>query len=162
MVNWRAYNAARRSDPNVAVKLFTEIIPFKFMQLPGYEALSQPEYANLMNARLEPRRVELVEKRYREGKDFMGRARLLLVVRGSRPIKTKTATLKSHRPRILSVCNKRRAAGRAWYFGTYRWYKEASKEYRAGKFDVVFPEGTYRPYLPFPLPEKPPPEQLAV
>jgi len=158
VVNWGAYNAARRLDPNVAIRNYTEIIPFKFARLPGYEAMSQPEYAKRMNRILEARRVEIVAKRYREGKQFMGREKLLKIVRGSRPHKTKTSTRNSHRPRILSVCNKRRAAGKAWYFATFRSYKEASREFRSGKLDVVFPSGTYRPYLPFPLLTKPPPD----
>lgn len=162
VVNWTAYNAAKRYDKNVSIKYYTEEIKFKFARLPGYEDLSQSEYAKLMNQKLEERRVEIVRKRYAEGKSFLGRERLLRLVRGSRPKKTKTATINSHRPRILSICHKRRAAGRAWYFSIFYAYKEASKKYRRGMLNTEFPEGTYRPYLYYPLPELTPTEKTAV
>ena len=161
VVNWTAYNAARRYDMSVSIKQFTETRLFKFKRLPGYEHLSQPEYAKIMNQKLESRRVKLVAERYAAGKSFMGREKLLQAARGSRPVKTKTSTINSHRPRILSVCPKRRAADKAWYFGTYRRYNEASKRYRSGKLDTVFPEGTYRPYLYYRPPENAPPEKAA-
>ena len=158
VVNWTAYNAARRYDPRVSIKDYTEIRKFKYQRLPGYEELPQAQYAKMMGEKLEQRRVEIVRKRYAEGKSFLGRERLLQMIRGSRPVKTKTSTIKSHRPRILSVSNQRRAAGKAWYFHIYYHYKSASKEYREGNLNAVFPEGTYRPYLVSPIPPKPPPE----
>lgn len=152
VVNWSKYNALKRYSPNLRVEDFIEKVSLEYQRLPGYEHLSQKQYARLMNKKLESRRKKLVAERYNHGKGFVGRRKLLLTKRGARPKSTKTSTLTSHRPRVLSVCNQRRAECKAWYFDIYFSYKEASKEYRAGNLTVKFPEGTYRPWSK-PLPD---------
>ena len=64
---------------------------------------------------------------------------------GDRPMRTKTSTRTSHRPRVHSVCDKRRAACKAWYFGMYFDFKEASLAYRSSDPTVKFPPGMYKP-----------------
>lgn len=157
VIKWAQYNAAKRSNPNASVRDYTETISFKYERLPGYENLSQPDYAKLMLQKLEERRIRIVNKHYAEGKTFLGREGLLRVMRGARPTNTKTSTINSHRPRILCICPKRRARARAWYFSIYFWYKDSSKLYRKGDTQVVFPPGTYKPYvanLELDIPEK--------
>ena len=147
-VEWGEYNAKKRYNSNASIRDYTRVVHLKYDRLPGYEHLSQKEYIKVMSEKLEGRRIAIVKARYAAGGSFMGREKLLRLKRGSIPKKTKTSSLTSHRPRILSVCNKRRAEGRAWYFQIYFDYKAASREYRAGNVAVRFPQGTYRPYCP--------------
>jgi hypothetical protein len=145
VVRWKEYNDARRYGRQVSIKDYTDIVTLKYERLPGYEHLSQKDYAKLMYKKLEERRRKIIEER--NNKPFVGKERLILTKRGSRPKTTKTSTLTTHRPRILCVCPQRRATYKAWYFSIYFDYKEASKQYRDGNLDVVFPLGTYKPQI---------------
>ena len=146
VVRWAEYNDAKRYKKNISIKDYTDIAILKYERLPGYEKLSQREYAKLMNEKLEERRIKIVKERYSQGLGFAGREALLKTPRGAMPRRTKTSTINSHRPRVLSICSDRRAKYIEWYFNIYFAYKDASKQYRAGKLDVEFPQGTYRPY----------------
>jgi REP element-mobilizing transposase RayT len=147
VVNWGAYNSARRYSSKVRVKDFTYTVTLKYARLPGYEDMPQREYALLMHKKLEERRQKIVAARYAEGLGFAGRDALLAMKRGTRPKNTKTSTIKDHRPRVLSKCAEVRKKGLEWYFDKYYRYKAASKRYRAGERDVVFPPGMYPPHL---------------
>ena len=140
------YNAALRNNQKVHPKDFYDIVYLKYERLPGYENLSQEEYSKLMHEKLEKRRVAIVNERRENGLGFMGRSNLLKRRRGSLPKNTKLSDINSHRPRVLSICPKRRAQCKAWYFNIYFDYKVASEKFRSGKLDVVFPMGTFRPY----------------
>ncbi len=146
VVRWGEYNAAKRYNPKLSIKDYTETVHLEYSRLPGYEDMSQKEYATLMHKKLEERRSKIVAERLKEGKGFLGRERLLNTPRGSLPKSTKTSTYKSHRPRVLSEDPQRRQIAKQWYFDTYFQYKDASARYRAGEEGVVFPEGTYKPY----------------
>ena len=145
VVQWGAYHAALRRDSRVAIKDFTEVVELRYERVPGYEDLSQKEYAHMMQRKLEERRSAIVNKR--GGKGFVGPELLKLTVPGAVPRSTKRSSATDHRPRILSVCPKRRAEYKVWYFSIYFEYQEASESYRSGELDVEFPGGTYRPYL---------------
>lgn len=147
VVNWSAFNAAKRYNSSAHIRDYIELIELEFARLPGYEALSRKEYVKLMLAKLHRREQEIVAKRLAEGKGFVGRDGLLETPRGALPQKTKTSTRFSHRPRILSVCPLRRQMYKSWYFAVYGAYKKASWLYRHGELSVSFPDGTYRPYL---------------
>jgi hypothetical protein len=147
VVRWAEFNEAKRHNAQVAVRDYIDVVELKYERLPGYEALTQKEYAELMRAKLEERRLAIVKKRYDQGLKFAGRGALLRVKPGSSPCKTKTSTITSHRPRVLSVSDARRAEGRDWYFDIYFKYKDASRRYRGGELTVEFPHGTYRPCL---------------
>lgn len=154
VVRWTDYNAAKRHGADVNIKDYTDIVTLQYERLPGYEHLSQREYANLMMQKLEERRIAIVNDRLAKGLGFVGREALLRVEPGSAPRHTKTSTAFDPRPRVLSVCPKRRAACKAWYFGKYFAYKDSSRRYRSGELNVEFPEGTYRPYLAYHPPAK--------
>jgi hypothetical protein len=151
VVNWAAYNQARRNNKNVSIKDFTEYVELKYERLPGYEHLSQKEYAKLMLCKLEERRLTIVDERRKAGKGFLGTEALLNMPRGSLPKNTKQSHSTSHRPRVLSICPKRRAECKAWYFDIYFAYKAASLEFRKGNLRAKFPEGTYLPHAPCPI-----------
>jgi len=157
IVDRKRFNQARKRNPKTArIEDFTSIYTLKYARLPGYEHLTQEEYSKLMHEKLEARRIDTVQKRKAAGKGFLGRAGLLATKPGARPKNTKTSDINSHRPRILSVCPKRRAEHKAWYFSVFFAYKDASKRYRAGELDVEFPEGTYRPHTRYIKPKDPP------
>lgn len=137
--NLTAYYKATRWGAQVNKKDFFEEFTLEYARLPGYEDLSQKEYALLMTRRLEERRQEILKARAAEGKGFLGRQHLKLIKPGSFPKSTKTSTRTSHRPRVLSGCDIRRAEMRSWYFGIYYRFKAASEAYRAGDLTVEFP-----------------------
>lgn len=146
VVRWRDYNAAKRYNSKIRISDFSITVRLKFARLPGYENLGQREYARTMQEKLETRRLAIIAQRRAKGLGFSGRERLRQTPRGALPRDTKTSNSLSHRPRVLSVCNRRRAECKQWYFDIYFKYKEASRRYRAGERDVEFPPWTYRPY----------------
>jgi hypothetical protein len=146
VVRWGDYNSAKRWKRPIAIKDYTDTVVLKFERLPGYENLSQKEYAELMMRKLEEYRQ--IALRERGSKPCMGTERLKQVRPGSLPKNTKTSTIHSHRPRVLSDCPKKRDECKDWYFKIYFEYKECSKAYRKGDRTVVFPPGTYPPHLP--------------
>jgi REP element-mobilizing transposase RayT len=145
VVRWAEFNAARRRGKKVSIKDFKDEVTLEYARLPGYEHLSQKEYALLILAKVEARRVQIVAERRSLGLGFAGRAALLAKKRGSRPYRTKTSTRESKRPRIISVCRNRREAAEAWYFAIYFEHRSASKRYRQGEPGIKFPSGTYPP-----------------
>ena len=147
VMNWTKYYEARRWRKKVRKRDYLETYTLEYKRLPGYEHLSQKEYAHLMIEKLEERRAKIVKERYKAGKGFAGRAALQATKQGALPRTTKTSTRTSHRPRVLSVCPVRRSQVLAWYFACYAHYKEASEAYRHGVLDVTFPPGMYRPML---------------
>ena len=136
------YNAAKRYNPNVSLKDFTDIYELSYKRLPGYEELSHKEYVNLMHDKLEKRRVELIKKHQEKNKSFLGREALRQVVPGTLPFKTKKG---GARPLVLSRCQEAKKQILDWYFGILSEYKIASGKFRRGHFSVEFPVGTYRP-----------------
>ena len=148
VINWGKYNAAKKRNPRTPIKKYEEIVILRYERLPGYEHLSTKDYAELMKKKLEEYRLLVIKNREARGlKGFVGRAALLKIKRGSRPHKTKTSTIDSKRPRVLSVCLERWKQSTEQYFSKYFDYQFASKEYRSGNLNVRFPEGMYRPYL---------------
>lgn len=147
VVRWSEYNDAKRFNPNASIKDYTDEIELKYERLPGYEHLSQRDYAKLMHAKLEERRRIVVEEREAAGLRAAGTQALLRVRPGSVPKTTKTSTLFSYRPRILSVCPIRKRIGDEWYFGKYTAFKEASKRYLQGFLEIEFPQGMYKPII---------------
>lgn len=151
VVRWGQYNADKRFK-KVSIKDYTDIVYLEYARLPGYEDLSQKEYAELMHKKLEERRIEIVRARYAKGLGFAGREKLLTVRPGTKPKNTKTSDRHSHRPRVLSVCPKRRANCKSWYFTIYFQYKDASSRFRKGELSAEFPPDTYRPYCKYAAP----------
>lgn len=149
VVNWGALYEARRWNPKVSMREYTVEYVLEYKRLPGYEELTQKEYALLMHEKLEARRVEIVRKRYESGLGFAGREAVEAVRPGAIPHSTKRSHASSHRPRVLCVCPKRRLEALNWYFEMYFGYQEASRKYRIeGEVLLEFPPGMYKPALP--------------
>lgn len=147
IVNWAGYNSAKRFNKNIRLDDFIQSVTFKYERLPGYENLSQGEYAKLMMRKLEERRRRIVADRRSKGLPFMGRERLLQRRPGALPVSTKTSVPFEHRPRVLSVNHDRRAFYRKWYFDVLNAYRVASLRYRQGDRKVKFPTGTFLPQI---------------
>jgi hypothetical protein len=145
VIRWKEYNDARRWNPEVSIDDFTEWHTLEYARLPGYEMLSQHEYATLMKRKLARRTAEILKKR--AGKKCLGADNLRRIKPGTLAKNPKVSKRHNYRPRVLSKCPKRRAAGEAWYFARRFDYKQCSKRYRAGELDIIFPEGTYKPPL---------------
>ncbi len=147
VVRWKEYRDARRYNKATKIADYTEIVTLEYERLPGYEHLSQSQYAKMMMEKYEARRKAILEYRQSRGIRSLGRAGLKKIKPGSLPKNTKTSTMTSHRPRVLSVSHERRAVFKAWYFNIYFQYKEASIRYRTGDTNVEFPPGTYKPWV---------------
>jgi hypothetical protein len=145
VVNWKAYNDARRWRKHVSINDFTDSYSLKFKRLPGYEHLSQEAYATMMRSKLRKRTEKILEER--GPKPFMGVRAMSLTKPGARPNKTKVSGPNDHRPRVLSLKATKKREVLSWYFDTQHDYKSASKRYRGGDLDVKFPPGTYKPPL---------------
>ena len=145
VVDWAAYNEARRWRADVRLSDYVETVELRYRRLPGYEQLSPEQYRRVMYEKLEARRQRIIAER--QGRPAAGRRAIQARRPGSRPRHSKTSQRYSHRPRVLSVCPERRARARAWYFDIYWAFREASRSFRAGNLTVNFPPGTYRPHL---------------
>ena len=144
-IRWKEYYDARRWNKDVSPDDFAEWNPLKFERLPGYENLSQGEYEALMRKKLRERTEEALKKR--KVTRCLGASGLRKIIPGARPKHSKVSGAKDHRPRVLSKNAIRRSAGEAWYFSIYFRFRAASKRYRAGELDTIFPQGTYKPPL---------------
>jgi REP element-mobilizing transposase RayT len=151
VVKWKEYRDARRFNKRVKLCDFTEVVTLEYERIPGYDHLTQSDYAKLMMEKYEARRKLILEKRLGEGKKCVGRNMLNRVKPGTIPLNTKRSDRNAHRPRVLSISNERRAVFKAWYFEICFSYKESSLKYRRGDIRVEFPQGTYKPLIKVPI-----------
>lgn len=151
VINFQRYNQAKKRNPKVSIEEYTTIISFQYERLPGYEHLSQGQYKTLMYRKLKERTNKIIAQYKEAGIEFVGPNYYKMFKPGDKPKNSKTSDINSTRPRVLSVCPKRHKQYLDHYFEIYFAYKQASKEYRAGNLFVVFPKGTYKPYLPMGL-----------
>ncbi len=145
VVRWKEYNDAKRWNQNVSIEDFTELYTLKYERLPGYEHLSQADYAATMRKKLREHTAAILKAR--NGKPAAGPELLKKTEPGAKPKKTKKSGPCDTRPRTYANDLQRRSVGDAWYFNTYFEYKACSKRYRAGDLTVEFPPGTYKPPL---------------
>ena len=142
VVRWGEYFARKRSNPELRVEEFTEEYVLRYERLPGYEQLSQKEYAQLMLEKLEERRVKIVNEWKAKGHVFMTKEQLRRVIPGSLPRNRKQGIM---RPIVLSTSLEVKKQILEWYFGIVSWYREASSRFRSGELTIEFPPFTYRP-----------------
>ena len=145
VVNWGAFNAAKRTSKKASIKDFTETVELKYERLPGYEHLTQKEYAKMLYAKLEYYREHFLKER--GDKPAAGREKILRTKRGATPKNTKTSKWNSFRPRVLCKCPVTRRDVLAWYFAIYERFKVCSRKYLAGDLLIEFPPGTYKPHI---------------
>jgi REP element-mobilizing transposase RayT len=146
-IDWTDYNNRKRCNPHLSIKECTKEHLLEFSVLPGCADMIPEEYNKYLLGKLESRRVELIKKRTDDGLGFAGPEVLKHTRAGSKPRSTKTSTRNSIRPIVLTLCDETRKRFRDWFFQLLASYQEASRRFRAGEYDVVFPPGTYRPPL---------------
>ncbi|MFN8389778.1 MAG: hypothetical protein U0136_17985 [Bdellovibrionota bacterium] len=148
------YNERKRYNRKLKKRDFMDEYTLRYDRVPGYDHLSQEEYAKMMLEKVELRRQALVADWKAKGHKFLTRKLLERVTAGTVPKTTKKSKRNDERPLVLS---KRWQTIREYceeFFPIYWQYKDASERYLRGEKDVVFPPGTYRPPGPFtPYPE---------
>jgi hypothetical protein len=147
VTRWAEYNSRKRYNENLTKEDFTDTYILQYERIPGYENLSQKDYANILNQKLEARRSIIVREQLDDGRGFTGPEALRKTVPGTRARNPKVSHRNSRRPRVLSVCPHRHAAQMEIYFDKLHRYEIASAAYRAGDLQVEFPEGMYPPSL---------------
>ena len=146
IVDWARFNSDKRWKENITVEEYTKEYELTYERLPGYEKLSQAEYATLMTKKLKERTAELVSARIESGKGFLGAGKLLAVKAGSKAKNPKVSTRWSFRPRFHCSCPETRAAYYKWYFAMLDDFYEASHCYRNEPDEEAnFPPGMYKP-----------------
>ncbi|MBP9838206.1 MAG: transposase [Proteobacteria bacterium] len=146
LVDWSDYrNRVRYNSvlkPNDCLREYK----LTYSRLPGFEKLSQKEYAVILHKQMEERRAKLLLERQSQGKSLPSKKYLTQQVPGQRPKNTKTSKRDSYRPLVLTLCKETKQTFLSWYFSLLSKYKNISEQYRRGIRNVIFPNGTYRPF----------------
>ena len=136
------YYKSRLKEPTVKRHKFWMKHTLSFQRLPNYKKLKRVAFKKLMHEKLEQRRIEAIQKLTFEKDDlrFMTKSELRKVRPGTRPMITKKG---GRRPLVLAKCPIVRKIYLDWYFRVVSEFKEVSKKYRAGDFQVNFPPGNF-------------------
>ncbi len=145
VVDYADYNNRKRYNKNIAISDCTTQHTLTFTRLPGFEKMPDDEYYEMLKGELDRRQQTLVETRIKEGKGFATKKQLEAQEPGAKPKSTKTSKRDSKRPLILTSSIELKQRFLKWYFALLETYKVASRRFRDGKLNTVFPEGTYRP-----------------
>lgn len=151
LVNWTAFNNAKRVNKDVHPKDYSETFELTFSRIPGYESLSQREYLLMMEQKAEKRRGEMIAERLAKGEGFAGVDAIRATEPGAFPKHTKQAGHHTQRPLVLTLNPEARKVVLDEYFRRLDAYRRASQRYRDGNLNAEFPPGTYRPPLFCPL-----------
>jgi hypothetical protein len=143
------FNERKRYNQKLRKEDFTDEYTLRYDRVPGYDHLTQEEYATMMLEKFELRRQLIVAGYKAKGHKFLTRKELERTVPGSRPKKTKKSRRDSPRPISLSKRSSTKKEYKEEFFPISQEYNVASERYLRGEKDVVFPPGTYRPPGPF-------------
>jgi len=147
VIDWSRYSQVKRYNPSVKPRDFATFYELTYERLPGYEHVSQKEYAKVMLAELAKRTKAIVAELEKKGHVFLTKAQLKKVSRNSCAKNPKVSDRNSYRPLVLTSCPVAKKNFLEWYFSIYYRYKRAVKNYMAGDMSADFPPGTYRPPL---------------
>lgn len=145
LFNKTEYYRKKYYNKNVEKENFIEKYKLKYTRLPGYEKLTTKDYKKELSREFKEKRGEILRQREQEGKKFPKLSEIYRTIVGSRPYKSKKSDLKSKRPLVLTTCLETKKWFLDWYFRIVESFKMASRKYREGFVDVIFPPGTYRP-----------------
>lgn len=145
VIDWTAYNNAKRFNPKVDISRYTKSYTLKFSRLPGYEDLSREEYKEVMLRKLEARTAEILKERQEEGKGYLDEKTLRATPPGAVPLNTKKSTRHAKRPIVLTSCYQTKQECENEYFLTRAAHRESSIDYLNGNANAIFPSGTYKP-----------------
>lgn len=146
VVDWTRYNSDKRWKKNIDKRDYVTLYTLKYTRLPGYEELSQDDYAALMTKKLREKEALLVQERKAQGKGFLEDRKNLVIPPGTRAKNPKISSRWSFRPRILCSCSKTARMMMKWYFEMLDEHCKASYSYRVeGNKSATFPPGMFRP-----------------
>ena len=115
----------------------------KISRLPIFDNMNHVEYRDRIRSIVKQREQLLQKERGECGKGFLGVRAILRQVPGTQP----RDIARSRRP----ICYTKCATARKMYRSTRKWiralYTEASRRFRSGKLDVIFPEYCHKPPL---------------
>ena len=115
--------------------------------LPQHAKLSSAERTGQLAEELKGKLAELWTEREAEGLGYLGRERILR----QDPFALPQNISNSPRPLCYTKSAEARKRFKEWYFGWLAMYREASRRFRQGMFNVVFPSHTLRPPLHYSL-----------
>lgn len=139
------YNERKRFNKSLNRELFYEEYELSFARLPGYENLTQEQYAAEMLAEYEKRRLKIIEEKKSQGFKYPSIEKILATPKGARPRKTKTSKRNSFRPLVLTKSSVAKHEYLRFYFETLEKYRLACARYLSGDNLAEFPAGTYKP-----------------
>ncbi len=144
-VDRTAYHHARNRGEDVSEADFTEELELHLTPLPSQAHLSARDYRQLVLEMVREIEAETLQ-RHRENKTApLGVEAILSRHPHYRPGEKPS----SPRPWFHAIGREVREAMRTALIWIVAAYREASERYRAGEFDVEFPEGTFPPARPF-------------
>ena len=136
---------ARYRGQDVSLHDFTEHLDLPLVSLPCWAHLSREEYAKECFDLVETIEEETLERHEHENTTVLGVPAILSTDPQKRPNKLK----KSPAPLVHAKDSSERAAMIDRYRDFEFRFWAASKEFRSGKLDVAFPEGSFRPAAPY-------------
>jgi len=151
IICWRTYRDKKRYNKKLKPSDFEKKYTLTYTRLPGYEHLSQKEYEKLLRKKIEDRRCQLVEERFKAGKGFLGIKKLKEQTPGQKPKTTKTSSESSFMPIVQCSCPKLKEEYLKFYFDTVAEFRACFKKLKQGKQNVTFPSGTYPPRILVPI-----------
>jgi hypothetical protein len=137
------YNDKVRFNSKIRKKDFVKSYTLKYSRLPGFSKLSESEYVSIISNMNQVRRKEMIRERLEKGQGFASKEALRGARVGARPGKTKKSSRNSFRPLVLTLCKETKKAFLESYFILLKEFQDASKKFRKGVVDIVFPPGTY-------------------
>ncbi|MCB0486187.1 MAG: hypothetical protein KDC47_08325 [Flavobacteriaceae bacterium] len=147
--NSSAYRRAKRRKKDVDPSLFVEKYSVRFEKIPGYEHLSQREYARVIQEEYERRRIAIIEEFEAKGHIWPS-VQSLRRTRCTECARSPKRAKKGQRvPLVLSLCVERKKQFLEFYFSTLIEFKKASQAYLLGNRNAVFPSGTCIPPGPW-------------
>jgi hypothetical protein len=139
----RGWHAAGRPENK---SRFIRSVPFEHAILPTLAHLSPEKRAKKLSELLSTQEAKHAKRRATEDKGVLGRERILAANWWDRPVDTD----RSPRPLCHASTEEAHFAYRNHRRQFLASYREASLLFRAGKLNVKFPDGSFRPWLPRP------------
>lgn len=135
----------KKADPSKFIERYT----INFARIPGYEQMTQKEYAAFLSQEFEKRRKAIIADFDKKGYKWPPPERLKQTIPTERARNPKKSERGGFRPLVICKCPVRKQEFLSWYFAKLLKYRQASKKYLAGDRNADFPSGTNKPPGPF-------------
>ena len=145
--NYSEYNKALRRSKNkhkqVSIKDYQEHYSIQITPLPYFDGISISKMREILKEKILNRVNNLVNERLSQGEGFLGKKKIY----NSSPFSYPRTVKKSNRPLCYSKSSESINKHLKWFFSFIETFREASKAFRSGILDTIFPEYTIRPPL---------------